>query len=98
MIRADEQGNLYTLSDNSGYFTLKGLPKINGKLTIVFNGDSDVVKEFEKQEQTDVVVKLSKEDVESIGVGTHRYYVDFEYGDEKDTIVYQTITVAEKDL
>lgn len=98
MIRADEQGNLYTLSDNSGYFTLKGLPKISGKLTAVFNGDVDVVKEFDKKEQEDIVVKLSKQDIETIGVGTHRYYIDFEYGDEKDTIVYQTITIGEKDL
>lgn len=98
MIKADEQGNLYTLSDNSGYFTLKGLPKISGKVIVVFNGDSDVVKEFDKKEQVDIVVRMSKNDIETIGVGTHRYYVDFEYGDEKDTLVYQTITVGEKDL
>jgi len=98
MIRADGQGNLYTLSDNSGYFTIKELPKVAGKLSVVFCGDTEVIKEFNIDGKSDVLVKLSKENIEHIGVGTHRYFVDLEYDGEKDTLLYQTITVAEKDL
>ena len=97
MIKTDEQGNLYTLSDNSGYFTIKDFPKINGKLRVVFNGDSDVVKEFDVKGQTDVLIKLSKTDIDNIGIGVHHWYVDLIYGEEKDTIIYNTITVVEKD-
>lgn len=97
MIRTDEQGNLYILSDNSGYFTIKDFPKIDGKLRVVFNGDSDVVKEFDVKGQTEVLIKLTKQDIDYIGVGVHRWYVDLIYGDDRDTIIYNTITVMEKD-
>lgn len=98
MIRADEQGNLYVLSDNSGYFTIKDIPSVTGKLSVVFNGDNDVVKYFDVNGQTEAVIKLTKKDIEDIGIGTHRWYADLQYEDEKDTIVYQTITVVEKDM
>lgn len=98
MIKTDDQGNLYVLSDNSGYFTLKGLPKVNGKLEVVFNGDTDVVKEFDINGQEEALIKLSKSDIEDIGVGFHRWYADLIYGDERDTIIYSKITVIEKDM
>lgn len=98
MIKTDDQGNLYVLSDNSGYFRLKDLPPVSGKLEVVFNGDVDVVKEFDVNRQGEALVKLSKKDIEDIGVGVHRWYADLTYGDEKDTIIYSTITVIEKDM
>lgn len=98
MIKTDEQGNLYVLSDNSGYFRLKDLPPVDGKLSVVFCGDLDVVKEFDISGQGEALIKLSKKDIEDIGVGVHRWYGDLIYGDEKDTIVYGKITVIEKDM
>ena len=98
MIRADEQGNLYILSDNSGYFTIKDIPSVTGKLYVVFFGDIEVKKTFNINGQKEVIVKLSKEDIENIGIGQHRWYADLQYGNEQDTIVYQTITIIEKDM
>jgi len=98
MIRSDEQGNLYTLTGNNGYFTIKDLPKIEGKLHVVFDGDDIVEKEYDLNNQTDVIVKLSKEDIESIGEGKHTWYADLinSNGEDVDTIIYQCITIMEK--
>ena len=98
MIRSDEQGNLYILSDNSGYFRIQGLPNVSGKLDITFYGDMEVKKEFDVNGQQEVIVKLSRKDIEDIGVGVHQWIADLIHGDEKDTIVYQTITVIEKEV
>ena len=98
MIKTDEQDNLYILSDNSGYFTIKELPKVSGKLKVVFCGDSEITKEFDISGQTEVVIKLTKQEVEDIGVGVHRWYADLIYGDETDTILYNTISVIEKEM
>ena len=97
MIRKDEHGNLYTLSDNSGYFMIKNIPN-RGHLHIVFNGDMDVEKDFDLTGQDGVMVKLSTEDIENIGVGKHRWYADLTINGEKDTIIYKTITVFEKEI
>ena len=61
-------------------------------------GDIEVKKTFNINGQKEVIVKLSKEDIENIGIGQHRWYADLQYGDEQDTIVYQTIAIIEKDV
>ena len=98
MIRKDTQGNLYTLSDNSGYFIIKNIPKVNGGFRVVFCGDSEVVKDFELDGQDKVMIKLSTDDIESLGVGVHRWYADLTVGKEKDTVIYKTITIFEKEM
>ena len=98
MIKTDERGNLYILQDNSGYFTIKDLPKVNGSLEIVFDGDSRVEKKFDVSGQNDVIVKLSRQDVEDIGVGEHLWWGDLIHGDEKDTIIYNKICVLEREF
>ena len=99
MIKTDEQGNLYTIYGNSAVFTLKDLPPKRGKLVCCFNGDSEVHKEYDLNGQKEAIVKLTKQDIESIGVGIHPYYIDIisEDGEDVDTIVYQQIVVYEKD-
>lgn len=98
MIRKDEFGNLYTLSDNSGYFIIKNLPKVKGNLDVVFCGDSEIKREFKLDGQDSVMIKLSSDDVESLGVGKHRWYGDLTFGKEKDTVIYKTISVFEKEM
>lgn len=99
MFRTDGRGNLYILSGNSGVITIKELHKTKGKLVIVFDGDNEVRKEFAINGQKEVVIKITKQDIENIGVGDHIWYVDLisEDGQDVDTIVYQKIIVAEKD-
>jgi len=98
MIRTDEQGNLFTLIGNNGYFTIKELPKTIGSLCVVFCGDTEVKKEYKLNNQTSVVVKLSKEEIESIGEGTHIWYADLvnSNGEDVDTIIYQNFVVRER--
>lgn len=98
MIRADKQGNLYTLSDNSGSFIIKNIPKMTGHLHVVFQGDVDVCRDFEIDGQDKVLIKLSAGDIEDIGVGSHPWYVDLTSNGEKDTIIYKKINVFEKEL
>lgn len=97
MIKADNQGNLYIFSDNSGYFVIKDLPKTVGKLTVVFYGEETIQKDFDVDGSSDVMVKLSKQDIESIGIGKHLYEVNLVSGEDVDTLAYNTITVMEKE-
>ena len=99
MFRTDEQGNLYILSDNSGVITIKELPKAKGKLVIVFDGDNEVRKEYPIDGQEEIIIKVTKQDIENIGIGDHIWYVDLvsEDGNDVDTIVYQKLVVVEKD-
>lgn len=98
MIKTDEQGNLYTMYGNSAILTLKDLPNKKGKLVCCFDGDTEVKKEFELNGQKEVIIKLSKNDIESLGVGIHPYYIDIvsNNGEDVDTLVYQQIAVYEK--
>lgn len=99
MFRTDGQGNLYILSDNSGVISIRELHKTKGKLVAVFDGDEEVRKEYPINGQEEVLIKLSQEDIDNIGIGEHIWYVDLvsEDGKDVDTIVYQKIVVVEKD-
>ena len=99
MIKTDKQGNLFTIYGNSAVITLKELPDKKGKLVCCFNGDSEVRKELPFNGQTEAIIKLTKKDIEDIGAGVHPYYIDIVYNDDNDvdTLIYQTITVYEKD-
>lgn len=99
MIRTDEQGNLYTLLGNSATFSIKDIPAKSGRLVCCFNGDVEVKKEYPLNGQTDVFIKLTRQDIEDIGIGQHSYYIDIVSpdGEDVDTIVYQNIFVYEKE-
>ena len=99
MFRTDEQGNLFIFADNSGAITLRGLPPKKGTLVIVFNGYNEVQKTLPFNGENQVVINVSNEEIRKIGVGRHFWYVDIisAEGNEKDTIVYKTITILNKD-
>ena len=98
MIRTDENGNLFTLLGNSASFSIKDLPNKQGTLICCFNGDTEVKKEYPLNGQSEAVVKLSKQDIEDIGIGQHTYYIDIVSpdGEDVDTLVYQNFIVYEK--
>ena len=99
MIRTDEHGNLYTIIGNSATFKLQDLPEKKGSLVCCFCGDTEVCKEYELSGQKEAIIKLTKQDIESIGTGIHPYYIDIisNDGEDVDTIVYQQISVFEKE-
>ena len=98
MIRTDEHGNLFTILGNSATFSIKDIPPKKGVLSCCFSGDAEVVKEYEVNEQKEVLVRLTKQDIENIGAGQHTYYIDLitNNGDDVDTLIYQQFVVYEK--
>lgn len=97
MIKCDNQGNLHVLLGDSGNFLLKGLPRLKGTLKLTFNGDEKIEASFDIDNDENVLVQLSRQDIEALGVGSHLWYAELERGDELDTIAYQNITVYEKE-
>jgi len=95
MIKTDTQGNLFTIMGNSAVFSIKDLPKKKGTLAFCVDGDSELKKEFAIDGQSEVIIKLSKQDIEDIGVGEHPFYVDIisNDGEDVDTVINQVFVV-----
>jgi len=95
MIKTDNQGNLFTIMGNSAVFSIKDLPKKSGKLVFCVDGDNELKKEFDINGQTEAIIKLTREDIENIGIGEHPFYVDIisNNGEDVDTVINQVFVV-----
>ena len=80
-------------------FAVKDISVKNATLVCCFNGDTQVKKEYSLVGQSEVIVRLSREDIEDIGAGEHTYYIDVvsNNGNDVDTLIYQNIYVYEKE-
>jgi len=99
MIKTNEYGDLFTIMGNSATFSIRDLPAKKGTLVCCFSGYTEVKKEYQLDGQREAIVKLTREDIENIGVGEHMYYIDLitNDGNDVDTLVYQRFVVYEKE-
>lgn len=93
MIKSDEEGNLYTFINNDGFFEINGLGN-EGNVRICICGEEEVIKTYPASDK--IKVELTKQDIENIGVGSHRYYIDLIKGNHLDTIICQAFIVSER--